>query len=212
MTRNRALSKGHEMTSIYGYDEAPDVTDGDLTIRPANADEIGYEPIVQATPGTRRHASTEAGVSLLDEFLDLANDEVTNIQQFPVKFRKGGWVLEFNCIISENDIKRYRKASLNGRKKLEDADRSVGSAMILIEKNTGIYKKIDGELKQIVAKDGDPLLLSHSEFLNAFGPKAQAHVAVRKFLDDAETNTLGDAVLREAGWSEDLEPLDPTEA
>lgn len=199
--------------TVYGYEEAPDVTDGDLTIRPANAEEIGYDVDAGNRRGGLTYPNKEGvGLSLLDEFLDLANDEVTNIQQFPVKFRKGGWVLEFNCIISEADIKRYRKASLNGRKKLEDADRSVGSAMILIEKNTGIYKKIDGELKQIVAKDGDPLLLSHTEFLNAFGPKAHAHVAVRKFLDDAETNSIGDAVLREAGWSEDLEPLDPTEA
>jgi hypothetical protein len=186
--------------------ETPDVTDGDLTIRPANAEELGYTPAATAPAGGK------TGDSLLDEFLDLAEEEVTNVEKFPVTFRKGGWVLEFNCIISEADIKRYRKGSLNGRKKLEDADRSVGSAMILFEKNTGIYKRIDGELKQILTGSGDELVFNTSEFQNAFGKGQAAHVAVRKFLGDAETNTLGDAVLKAAGWSEDLEPLDPTEA
>jgi hypothetical protein len=191
---------------LYGT-EAPDLTDGDTTIRPANAEELGYAPVATA-PARGAHAANE---SLFDELLGLAEEEVTNIQRFPVKYRKGGWVLEFDCIISEADIKRYRKGALNGRKKLEDADRSVGSAMILIEKNTGIYKQDDGDLKQVEV-DGEPVLLGSTEFLSAFGKGSNAHVAIRKFLGDAETNTIGDAVLKAAGWSEDLEPLDPTEA
>lgn len=192
--------------TVYGYEETPDYGSDDLTIRPANADEVAdiY------TPAPARNTGGEE--SLFDQLLGLAEEEVTNVQRFPVTFRKGGWVLEFDCIISEADIKRYRKGSLNGRKKLEDADRSVGSAMILHEKCTGIYKTTDGELKQVLTPEGEPLVLDHPQFTRSFGPNAPVHVAVRKFLGDAETNTLGDAVLKAAGWSEDLEPLDPTEA
>lgn len=185
--------------------EAPDVTDGDLTIRPANADELGY-----TTPPAR----VVTGDSLLDELLGLAKDEVSNIVTFPVAFRPGGWILEFDAVIAEHEIKRYRKASLGEKKRRnpEDADMSVGNAMVLVEKNTGIYKTVDGKRVKVLDTDNEPLLLGSNEFLSAFGKGANAHVAVRKFLGDAETNALGQAVLKEAGWGEDLEPLDPTEA
>lgn len=193
--------------TVYGYEEAPDVTDGDLTIRPANADEVAD---VYTAPPARTPRQT--GESLFDQLLGLADEVVTNVKRFPVTSRKGGWVLEFDCIVSEADGKRYHKAALRGRKKPEDADRSIGSAMVLFEKNTGIYKDVNGTLKQVETPGGEPLVFDHPQFINTFGPGAQAHVAVRKFLGDAETNVLGDAVLRAAGWSEDLEPLDPTEA
>lgn len=184
----------------------PDVTDGDLTIRPANAEQIGYAP--------KAAGPAVPGDSLLDQLLGMAEDTVSNIESFPVTYRPGGWILEFNAVIEEHEIKRYRKASLGQKKRRdpEDADMSVGNAMVLIEKNTAIYKTIDGKRKQVLDPDGDPLLLGHEKFLNAFGKGANAHIAVRKFLGDAETNALGQAVLKAAGWGEDLEPLDPTEA
>ena len=187
--------------------EVPDVTDGDLTIRPANADQLGYAPAATSPAGGK-------GDSLLDELLGLANDEVTNVVSFPVAFRPGGWVLEFDAVIAEHEIKRYRKASLGTKKRRdpEDADMSVGNAMVLIEKNTGIFKTIDGVKTKVTDGEGDPLLLGSDEVLTAFGKGANAHVAVRKFLGDAETNALGQAVLKAAGWGEDLEPLDPTDA
>jgi hypothetical protein len=192
--------------TVFGT-EAPDLTDGgDLTIRPANAEQLGYAPAATSPAG--------GGDSLLDELLGLARTEVSNIQSYPVNFRPGGWVLEFDAVIAEHEIKRYRKASLGTKKRRdpEDADMSVGNAMVLIEKNTAIYKVIDGKRKKVLDSDDNPLLLNSDEFLNAFGKGANAHVAVRKFLGDAETNALGQAVLKEAGWGEDLEPLDPTEA
>jgi hypothetical protein len=190
--------------TTYGT-PAPDLTDdSDLTIRPLNGDEIGYAPAAVSP--------AEGGDSLLDELLGLAKQTVSNLQKFPVTSRPGGWVLEFDAVVAEHEIKRYRKASMGAKKKPEDADMSVGNAMVLIEKNTGIFKRINGELKQINTADGSPLLMNSDEFLNAFGKGANAHVAVRKFLGDAETNALGQAVLKAAGWGEDLEPLDPTEA
>lgn len=193
--------------TVFGT-EAPDLTDStDLTIRPSNAEQIGYvAPAATAPAG--------GGDSLLDELLGLANDEVTNIVSFPVQSRPGGFIVEFDAVIAEHEIKRYRKASLGTKKRRdpEDADMSVGNAMVLIEKNTGIYKTVDGKRKQVLDSEGEPFLLGSTEFLAAFGKNSPAHVAVRKFLGDAETNAIGQAVLKEAGWGEDLEPLDPTEA
>jgi len=189
--------------TTYGT-EAPDLTDGDLTIAPSNAEEIGYD-----TPAP---ADVQTGDSLLDDLLGLAKTEISNPVFFPVTSRKGGFVLGFDAVIGEPAMKRYRKAAQGAKKRVEDAEMTVGNAMAMIETNTGIYKVVDGVRKQIFGTDGEPLLLNSDQFLNTYGPRQNAHVAVRKFLGDAETNTIGGAVLKAAGWGEDLEPLDPTEA
>lgn len=191
------MTFGTEIPDYNGVD--------DLDIVPANAEELGYAP-TPAAPAT--------GDSLLDGLLSLAKTEISNPVSFPVTSRPGNFVLTFDAVIGEPAIKRYRKASLGEKRnrKPEDADMSVGNAMAMLETNTGIYQVVDGVRKQIMDTDGDPLLLNSEQFLAAFGPRQNAHVAVRKFLGDAETNTVGQAVLKAAGWGEDLEPLDPTEA
>lgn len=189
--------------------EIPDIsgTENDLVIKPNNAEALGLarhaESAVEAT-----------GNSALDQLLGLADAELSNIVKFPVTNRPGGFVLEFDAVISEPDIKRYRKASLGGRKQknADDADMSVGNAMAIFEKNIGIYQEIDGKLVKIADTDGEDLIVNSTTFVKAFGKGATAHVAVRKFLGDADTNTIGGAVLKAAGWGEDLEPLDPTDA
>lgn len=186
--------------------EAPDLNeDHSLTIRPANAASLGL-----ADPAEKSFV----GDSALDQLLGLANTALSNVVAFPVTSRPGDFILEFDAIVSEPDIKRYRNASLGGKKRrnADDADMSIGNAMVMVEKNIAIYQVVDGRRKKITDHDGDDLLLNSDEFLNAFGPRADSHVAVRKFLGDAETNTIGAAVLKAAGWGEDLEPLDPTEA
>jgi len=187
--------------------EVPDIsgTENDLTIRPKNAESLGMHAAAPAE-------TTTFGDSALDQLLGLAGAEISNKVKFPVTSRPGGFVLEFDAVISEPDIKRYRSAAQGKRKKAEDADMSVGNAMAIFEKNIAIYQDVDGKLKKILDSDGDDLVVNSSTFVNAFGKGSVAHVAVRKFLGDAETNTIGGAVLKAAGWGEDLEPLDPTEA
>jgi hypothetical protein len=191
--------------TTYGTADT-DYADGDdsLDIIPANADELGIDAAPAAAFGT-------TGDSLLDGLLGLAKTKIENIVYFPAKFRPG-YVLGFNAIIGEPAMKRYRKGAQGAKKKAEDADMSVGNAMALLDTNVGIYLVVDGERQQIVGTDGTPLLLNSDEFQTTFGPRQLAHVAVRKFLGDADTNTIGGAVLKAAGWGEDLEPLDPTDA
>lgn len=192
--------------TLYGT-ETPDIsgTENDLTITPSNADALGI-----AAPA--KHVVEPTGDSALDQLLGLAKVELSNVVKFPVSSRPGGFVLEFDAIVSEADIKRYRNASKGKKKNVEDADMSVGNGMVIHEKNTAIYQEVDGKLRKITTPDGEDLIINSTEFVSAFGRGANAHVAVRKFLGDAETNTIGAAVLKAAGWGEDLEPLDPTEA
>lgn len=185
--------------------ETPDLNeDASLTIRPSNAEALGMSEPTASDPFL--------GDSALDQLLGLAKVEISNVVSFPVTSRPGDFILEFDAVISEPDIKRYRAASKGKKKNIEDADMSVGNAMVMVEKSTGIYKLVGGKRQKITDRDGDDLLLSSEAFLSSFGKGANAHVAVRHFLGDAETNTIGAAVLKAAGWGEDLEPLDPTEA
>jgi hypothetical protein len=195
------------MTSqLYGS-EAPDYgSDADLTIRPANAHDLDYTPVAPAAT-----APAGGAPSLFDELLSLANEEVSNPVSFPVTSRKG-YVLDFNAVIGEHEIKRYRNASMGKKKRPEDADMVLGNALPMIDKCTGIFKVVDGVKKQVLDNDGDPLLLNSTEFVTAFGRGGTAHAAVAKFLGDAETVTIGGALLKAAGWGEDLEPLDPIDA
>jgi hypothetical protein len=192
---------------LYGT-EAPDYgNDTDQTIRPANADEIGYTPVTPAAT-----APAGGGESLFDELLGLADEVVSNPVSFKVTSRPGGWVLDFNAVIAEHEIKRYRNASIGKKKRPEDADMVLGNTLPMIDKCTGIFKVVDGVKKQVLDNDGDPLLLNSTEFVTAFGRGGTAHAAVAKFLGDAETVTIGGALLKAAGWGEDLEPLDPIDA
>jgi hypothetical protein len=193
--------------TVYGT-EAPDYgSDTDLTIRPANADDLGYTPVAPAAT-----APAGGGLSLFDELLGLADEVVSNPVSFKVTSRPGGWVLDFNAVIGEHEIKRYRNASMGKKKRPEDADMVLGNALPMIDKCTGIFKVVDGVKKQVLDNDGDPLLLNSTEFVTAFGRGGTAHAAVAKFLGDAETVTIGGALLKAAGWGEDLEPLDPIDA
>lgn len=186
--------------------EIPDINDDQsLEIRPANAAALGMDAPKQTAP-------VDTGDSALDLLLSFGKTELENIKAFPVTSRPGNFVLEFDCIVPESAIKRYRAAAIGKKKKAEDADQSKGNAMILAERNIGIYHETDGKRRQILDSDGDPLLLNSDQFLAAYGRGTTAELAIRKFLGDAETNSMGAAVLKAGGWGEDLEPLDPTDA
>lgn len=151
---------------------------------------------------------------LLGEFLDAASEDTDNIVSFPVTNRPGEWSLEFNAIASESEIKRYDANARTGKArngKKGNFSNALMSAQLLAEKNTAIYKGTGPDRKQIFDADGEPLLLNSDELLVATGNPNDVRASVRAFLGDAGTATMGGAVLREAGWSEDLTPLDPTD-
>jgi len=152
---------------------------------------------------------------LLGEFLDSASKEIDNIVFFPVTNRPGDWSLEFTAVVSESEIKRYDKGGRNGKSRnAKGGDQFSNAKMcatLIAEKCIGIYKGIGPDKKQVIDGEGDPLLLNSDEFLSSMGHPNDVLLAIRKFLSDAGTATMGGAILREAGWSEDLTPLDPSD-
>ena len=158
-------------------------------------------------------ANVAADHNLLDEFMQSAAEEITNIVTLPVTSRPGDWALEFDAVITDSELKRWRKNSVKskGRRGSDgEANVVVTYAQLLAEKNLGVYKGLGKDRKQVFDTDGSPLLLRSEEFLKVM-QQSSVRDAVRDFLTDAGTLSMGAAVLNAAGWTEDLTPLDPTE-
>lgn len=153
-----------------------------------------------------------AGLSLLDELEAELNAQTDNMRRFPVPSRPG-WVLEFNAIIGSPQIKRYNDTA-KGKGKAENADARISNGMALIEANTGILRERGGELVRLTDESGNDLKLNSTRWLQMLKEPQTNPNAVRalcKFMEDSGVITMGAALLREAGWAEDLTPLDPTD-
>ncbi|MGQ3384537.1 hypothetical protein [Glutamicibacter sp. TV12E] len=164
-----------------------------------------------------RRQAEESGngdYDLLGEFLEAAKDETTKTVRFPVPGRKGDWILEIDVVISESELKRYNENALIGKAR-QGKPRKISQAnmfaQMIAEKNVGIYKGDGADPAQVMDSDDEPLVLVSEQFLESVGEPNDVRAAVRKFLGDAGVGALGAAILLEAGWSEDLTPLDPTE-
>lgn len=156
-------------------------------------------------------AEGAAPLSLLDELEAELAEEQDAKTRFPVS-KRPGWVLEFEAVLGAPQIKRFNDTA-KGKGKAENADARVSNGMALIETNTGIFKEIDGELVKLTDEKGNDLRLNSTRWLKMLGEPTTNPSAVRalcSFMGDAGVITMGAALLREAGWAEDLTPLDPT--
>lgn len=156
----------------------------------------------------------EAGeLSLLDELEAELELEKDTIVRFENPHREG-WVLEFRAEISSAQIKRFNSTA-QGKGKPENADGRISRGMALLETNTGILKRRNGELVRLTDPDtGADLRLNSTRWLammkeSTTNPNAVA--ALCRFMTDAGVIAMGEAVLKASGWAEDLTPLDPTD-
>lgn len=166
------------------------------------------------TPDTAPAAVDTGDLSLFDELKQEAAAEFRNLTLLPSR-RRPGWVLEFDAQLTAPQVRRFNAAA-KGKRKDGESDARISNAMVLIETNTRILKDTDGEgtLREVLAPSGGPLVLTSIEFLEMMGQdmrKPDTIAAVNEFLSDAGCVTMGAAVLKAAGWSEDLTPLDPTD-
>lgn len=148
-------------------------------------------------------AATEKRESPLDRLRKEAKTEITEFRTYEVTGR-AGYMLEFSTAIESDDVKRYQKNAQGKRKRAEDADPIIAAAQPLIERNVAIY--LDGEI--IAGSDGERLLLGDQEWVTLFDAMDAIH-ALRKFLGDGQTLSMGGALYQEAGYGADLVPVDP---
>ncbi|MGL3805844.1 hypothetical protein ACSYDW_07065 [Paeniglutamicibacter sp. R2-26] len=157
-----------------------------------------------------RAAAKAAKPSLLDELREDSADEISKVEAFEVTGRKGMWSAEFNCIISEPEIKRYDDKAMGNKKDPKKKSQRTLAAYVLSEKCVGLYKGTGPDRVLVEDSDGDPLTFQSDEFREAQGHPNDGFAAILHFLGDAQAITMSSAVLREGGWSADLTPLDPT--
>lgn len=142
--------------------------------------------------------------SLLAELEAEAQRDIEQFVTYEVS-RRPGWSLKFSTLLEIDDVKRYQRNALGKKKRPEDADPIIQNGMPLVERNVAILK--DGV--EVQDGDGDPLTLGSQEFLSMMGEPVAAQ-ALLKFVGDGALLSMGNSLFREAGYGEDLEPLDPT--
>jgi hypothetical protein len=176
-----------------------------------SADEVTVAPPKRFEPKIEEDGDHDS-LSLLDELAQIADKEIERKIKLEVDptIRAGGWVLEFNAVIEAKEIQDYQRAATkNGKLKPENADNLKANALPLLQKNTGIFKGT----KQVFDNDGDPVTLTSFEFLKLLGEKEgnpDSVRALKKFLGDAQIFTMGQALLRAAGYGDEMIPVDPT--
>lgn len=150
---------------------------------------------------------TAPRVSLLDELAAEAKKEIGRKVRYDISNRPG-WSAEFETNIESDDFNRFRKAAQGKKKRPEDADPSIFSGMPLVEYNTGIYKH--GEL--VEQENGEPLLFRSKEFVELFDGAYTQVDAVVKFVGSGHVIAMGNALYAEAGYGDEVVPVDPTDA
>lgn len=128
-----------------------------------------------------------------------------------------GWALAASTFITQAELKNWQMRSRRGGSKKntkpEDVDAVKNAALMLLEKNEGIYRQQpSGELAQVLDGEGDALTLTSDEFLALFPDhRRDAVAALRAFAGDGAVVSMGATLVERAGWSEQADVIeDPT--
>lgn len=145
-----------------------------------------------------------------------SNREIEKVVTFQHPDRPA-FFLRFNAVIDDREIKRYENHAKGGKKKNADPDVTKGNCVMLAEKCVGLFTKSKNGEKMIALldEDEDAMLLNSDAFLELYADKQGAlkgtvESAVKKFLGTAVITKMSSALLREAGYEDDLTPVDPT--
>jgi hypothetical protein len=146
--------------------------------------------------------------SLFDDLKAEAQKELDTDVTFAVRGREG-YTITFDSQISSKEIVRWSKNAQGKKKRAEDADRRLVAGACIVEKNTGIYK--NGE--PVVDEEGDILTFRSWPFIDLFAGDNAAPTSIDsviKFMGEGQMFSLNDALLAEAGYGDDIAPVDPT--
>ncbi|AMM44479.1 hypothetical protein BARRETLEMON_17 [Arthrobacter phage BarretLemon] len=185
------------MTELYGTPEATEPVD--VTAKYEHRDEL-----------------VERELSIFDELKAEADKDLNKYVTYENTLRPG-WYMRFLAVIEGHELKRYERHTLGTGKKRspENADLIKGNAVMLADKCVAILKGgTDDEHIVIDPEDNEDMKLNSTAFVAAFGDKNKGTVqsAIQKFLGDAQIMKIAGSLLSEAGYDEDAQPVDPTNA
>ncbi|UGL61902.1 tail assembly chaperone [Arthrobacter phage EastWest] len=194
-----------------------ETTFGDYNV-PADAEpEAPFEPEQTApapAPAPRRARLSEIAKSSnpFDELKAEAERDLDKFVTYENALRPG-WFMRFKAVIDAREIKRYQQAAQGRGKKSrpEDADLIKGNSVLLHEKCVAILRGGIDDEHIVVDDDGDELTFQSEEFIDLFtDDSGTVQAALQKFLGDAQIMKLAGSILGEAGYDDEMQPVDPT--
>ncbi|KWW97398.1 hypothetical protein LI90_4370 (plasmid) [Carbonactinospora thermoautotrophica] len=136
---------------------------------------------------------------------DLAQHRVPDIT-LPVPGRDG-YACRYRVDITGAQINELRRRC-KSRKHEDGVDGIKFAALLLAHAHTGLIR----QGRELYGSDGEPLTFRHPELLELLGVASASEAVRRLYGLDGQVDAACRAVLREAGWGEDLAPVDPTAA
>lgn len=175
-----------------------------------HADDETYPAPVDAPEERGRRVLTDTVEKDKNPFEFLKAEAENEIARFVTyeNTERPGFFMRFNAVIGGEELKRYQRAAMGRKKRPEDADMIRGNVTMFAEKNVAILHGND----VLTDADGDDLTFTSEAFVELFADKTgTVESALKKFLGDAQIVKLGTALVREAGYDDDLQPVDPTD-
>lgn len=185
--------------------------------------EVFGTPEVAAAPSAdeyekyeHRAEPAETGASLWDELEAEAGKDLNKYVTYENVLRPG-WYMRFLAVIDGHELKRYERHTLGTGKKrnVDNADVIKGNSVMLADKCVAILKGgVTDEFIVIDPDDNEDMKFTSSGFVRAFADKQERTVqsAIQKFIGDAQIVKIAGSLLAEAGYDEDAQPVDPTNA
>lgn len=146
----------------------------------------------------------EEPLSALDSLRELAQPIELPDVTFPNRYREGWAVTYSTAIDAEKQLKPWRKAA---RGKKGELDEIRFATIVLANLCIGVSKggvPVRGE-------DGELLTFRHPDMRALYGVGKAGEAARAFYGNDPYMAATLDALLREAGVGEEVEPVDPTE-
>lgn len=159
-------------------------------------------------------ADAPAPVSILDRVRADAKQSLSRLVTFEVPTRPG-YKVSFDVNIEKDDVERWTRNAQGKKRRPEDMNTLQMAAQALLESNRHIL--LDDTV--IGGRDGNDLVLGSREWVEIYDDGGSSSLlALRAFMGDGVVQSLGLAVLKEAGYgngddlyAEDGLP-DPTKA
>lgn len=151
----------------------------------------------EAPKATRKTAAKGAGkMSILDRVRADAAKSLSRIVTYEVTTRPG-YKVSFDVNIEKDDVERWTKNAQGKKKRPEDMNTLQMAAQALIESNRHIL--LDGI--PIEDSEDDDMTLGNDEWTEIFGGEGSI-LALRAFMGDGLVQSMGLAVLKEAGYGD----------
>lgn len=138
--------------------------------------------------------------------LDLLRADLPELKvqdtRLPVPGREK-YEVAFRTNIDEPELEGWRKRC-KSKQHTDGIDGIKLGKLLLANTCVGIYR--DG--KQLLDSEGDPLKFAHQEFLSLLGTPSAAEAVKGFYQLDSSISSVSQAVMRAAGWGDELDPLD----